>query len=263
MLPILFELGPITIYSFGLILAVGFLVSLFVIYQEAKKEYLDEEKVFDTVFISLLSALIGCRLFYIIEHFDTFGFSLLNWILINAKPGMSLWGGIGIGLAVYLLSLKQKKLPLYKMLEIITIPGALLSIFGEMGSFLSGNEIGTPTNLPWGVIYFSTLKRHPVGLYKALVSLLVLLILLRLRPIYNKKRIPTGSLFFTFVVIESFLLFLITFCKEETSVIANTLKADQLIYLVLFLVGGILLYKRIGRSFKSDLLLLKKSINIK
>lgn len=260
MLPILFALGPFAIYSFGLILAVGFIISLFIIYQEAKKEYLDEEKVFDVVFICLFASLIGARLFYIIEHFDAFGFSPLNWILINAKPGMSLWGGIGIGLAVFLLSLKKKKLPLYKMLEIITVPVSLLFVFGEMGSFLAGTEIGRPTNLPWGVIYFSTLKRHPVGLYRALSSLLVLLILLKLRPVYNKKRVPTGSLFYTFVLIESLLFFLITFFKEDVLLITNTFEIDHLVYFSLFITGGILLYKRIGRSFKSDLLLLRTKL---
>lgn len=260
MLPVLFRLGPITLYSFGMLLAIAFLVSTFLIFREAKKEYLDEEKIFDVVFLSLISALVGSRLFYIIEHFDSFGFSILNWLLVNAKPGFSLWGGLGVGLAVFLLSIKKEKLPLFKMFNMMTVSLLLSLMLGYLGLFLAGGEIGTPTTLPWGVVFFSTLKRHPVSLYKVFASLLTLIILLRLNLVFRQKKIPAGSLFFSFIIIQSFLLFLIAFFKEDAIVIGRFFKLDHFIYLVLLLVSSVLLYKRLGRSFKGDLLLLKTKI---
>lgn len=260
MLPVLFQFGPITIYSFGLLLALAFLVATFLIFRQAQKEYLEEEKVFDVVFLSLISGLLGSRLFYIIEHFDSFGFSVLNWLLINAHPGFSLWGGLGVGLAVFLLSVKKEKLPLFKMFDMVT--NALLASFilGYLGLFLSGGEVGTPTTLPWGVVFFSTLKRHPVALYKVLATLITLITIIRLNIYFKQKRIPVGSLFFSFVIIQSLLLFLIAFFKEDVIVIGRFFKLDHFIYFVLLLTGVVLLYKRLGRSFRADLILLETKI---
>lgn len=253
MFPVLFRLGPFTIYSFGLFLALGFLLSTFLIYRQAARWYLDKEKVFDTVFLSVIGGILGARLFYIIEHWDNYGFSILNWILVNARPGFSLLGGIGSFLSVFLLRVKKEKLPLYKMLDLLTVPILVFFIFGEIGAFFTGVEIGTPTRLPWGVIFFSTLKRHPVSLYKALTSVLILILIVRLKFFYTKKRLPQGSLFFTYVAIQAFLLFWIAFFEEDVIVILRIFKIDQLVYLILTVCAGIFLYKRIGRNFKSDL----------
>ncbi len=260
MLPILFQLGPITIYSFGLTLGIGFLIAMFTIYRESRKQYIDEEKVFDVVLLTVIGGLIGARLFYIIEHFDNFGFHLLNWLLVNARPGFSLWGGIGVGLAVFLLWVRREKLHVYKLFDLVTVGIIFSFIFGQFGGFLAGLEIGTPTNLPWGVIFFSTLKRHPVSLYSAIASILTLIIIFQLKSFYTKKRIPAGSLFFTFVVLESFLLFWIAFFKEDAIVIGRFFRVDHFVYSVLFLTGTALLYKRVGRSVKSDLIFIKEKL---
>lgn len=261
MLPILFSIGPINFYSFGLCLAVGFLIFLFLIYRGIKLDYLDEEKVFDAVFVASISGVLGSRFLFIIEHFDNFGFSLLNWVLINIKPGMSLWGGIGIFSAVFLLSIKQKKLPHYKMLDLITIPTLVLFIFGKLGTFLAGGEVGTPTKLPWGVIFFSTIKRHPVSIYQVILAVLVLVVIIKLKDWYLKKRLPAGSLFYTFVIILSVLLFLIAFLREDVIVIGQRFYLDHLIYLLLIISMSIFLYLRLGRNLKNDLKAIRTKIN--
>lgn len=263
MLPILFQLGPVTIYSFGLLVALGFLLAMFLIFREAKKEYLDEEKVFDVVFLTIIGGLLGARLFYIIEHFDRFGFHFLNWLLVNARPGFSLWGGVGAGVAVFLLMCKKRKLPVYKLFDMVTAAIIISFIFGYSGAYLSGQEVGTPTNLPWGVIFFSTLKRHPVGLYQTIITIIVLLITLKLKKIYEKKRVPAGSLFFSFVIIESILAFPIAFLKEDVIFTGQFFNVDHFVYFVLLLVGSILLYRRLGRNLKNDLLFIKRRINEK
>lgn len=260
MLPILTKIGPLPVYAFGFFLALGFVISSFLIYRQAKKEYLDEEKVFDSVFASLIFAFLGARFIYIIEHFESFGFSPLKWLLINAKPGLSLWGGIGIGLSVFLFRIRKEKLPYFKMLDLITIPLNVSFMFGYISAFLAGNHIGTPTSLPWGVIFFSTVKRHPVGFYEFISAVITLIIMIYLQRLFIKKRNPSGSLFFSFMIIQSILLFLIAFFREDVIVIAKVFKTDHFIYFGTLISGSILLYRRNGRKIKSDLLLFKSNI---
>lgn len=260
MLPILFKLGPITIYSYGFCLALGYLIFTFLVFRNIRREYFDEEKVFDVVFVTTIMSVLGARLFYIIEHFDTFGFSLLNWILVNARPGFSLWGGLGVGLAFLLLMVKRTKLPLFQMFDLITIPLAVLYIFGEIGSFLAGSEVGLPTNLPWGIIFFSTLKRHPISLYEVIFSILLLVFLLRLKVVYASKKTPSGIYFLSFLISESLILFLLTFLKEDAIVVGRFIKIDHIAYFAIILAGVIVIYQRLGRNLDHDLVLLKTKL---
>lgn len=263
MLPILLQIGPITIYSYGFFLALGFLIATFLIFQKAKREYLDEEKVFDAVFLGLIAGIIGARFFYIIEHFDLFGLNFFYWLLINIKPGFSLWGGLGTAIAVFLLAVKKNHLPLFKMFDIVTIPLITAYAAGILGLFLASGEIGTPTTLPWGVVFFSTLKRHPVSLYKFFSSLITLIFIIKLGSYYQRKRIPSGTLFFTFISLQSLWLFILAFLKEDVIVIGRFFTLDHLVYFAVCLTSSLLLYKRMGRNFQHDLLSLKTAIKNK
>ncbi len=257
MLPILGQLGPITFYSFGLMLTLAFLVGTFLLFRQTKDKYLNEEKVFDVVFSALVAGIVGARLFYIIEHFDNFGFSLLAWLSVTGWPGFSLWGGLGVGTAVFLLATKKAKLPLFEMFDVIIQPLLVAFILGNFGLFLSGGEIGTPTSLPWGVVFFSTLKRHPVTLYKIVATLFTLFLMTKLKTYFSQRRLPRGSLFFSALTIQSFWLFLITFFKEDVAIIGSFFKLDNLVYFMLIITSSLLFYKRLGRNWQKDLLLLK------
>lgn len=264
MRPVVTQIGPVTIFTLGLLLGLGFLFFTFLVYREIKKAYLDEEQVFDVIFLSTIAAIIGARTFYIIEHFDSFGFNFLNWILVNAKPGFSIWGGVGSALAVFLITVKNRKLPQYQLLDIFVIPFATLLTIGYFGAFLGGVDIGKPTTLPWGVVTFSTLKRHPIGLYQSLTSLLVLIAMIKLKKILEIRKSSAGVLFSIYIMIESFILFLIAFMKEDDIVIGRAVSDEQLIYLIVFLASCALLYIRLGRNLKTDLNLLRyRLINIK
>ncbi len=253
MMPVLFQIGNMTIYSYGVILLIGFVSCLFFIFRKIRKVYLDEEKSFDVLFLSIIGSIIGARLFFVIEHFDTFAFNFLDWVLINAKWGFSFWGAAGGYLVIYLLMVRKYKLPSLKMLDVQIIPLNLFWIFAQIAILFSGSEVGTPTRMPWGVIFFSTVKRHPVSLYKTISLVVTILLLWRLEKVYSKKRFPSGMLFFSFIIIQSIFFFILQFFIEENLIIAKIFRPDQFIYLTLALLTGILLYNKLGRSFKNDI----------
>lgn len=260
--PVIAQIAP-GVFSLGLLLAIGFLIFTFFVFVEIRKQYFDEEKVFDVIFLSTIAGILGSRVFYIIEHFDSFGFNFLNWILLNARPGFSFWGGIGTALAVFLITVKNRKLPQYQLLDIFTIPLSALITIGYFGAFLSGVDIGKPTQLPWGIVTFSTLKRHPIGLYQSLASLVVLLSMVKVKMIFNKNKVNAGVLFYVYIIVESFTLFLIAFLKEGDIVIGRALLDEQFMYILVITFAFVLLYIRLGRNIKTDLNILKiKFVNI-
>ncbi len=261
MFPVLFSVGPIVIYTYGFLLALGFLISLFLIFRFSLRKYLDEEKVFDAVFIAMFSGIVGARIFYIIEHFDKFGFVFWRWILVNSYPGLSLFGGLCIGFAVLLLMARSYKLPVNTILDMISIPLLVALMFGQLGAFFGGTMIGTPTKMPWGVIYYLTVKRHPIGLYAFIGSLIVLAAVSYLSAVYRGKKFYDGSLFYTFVLLETFVLFWVAFFKEDAIVIAEIYRIEQIAYVLIFLISLLFLYLVSKRSLRQDLSGIKSNIS--
>src|SRR4030067_2470800 len=85
MLPILFKIGPITIYSFGFFLVLAYLAAAFILWREGKRQGYNEEKLLDLSVISLIAAITGARFYFV----------LLNWDLFRESPVSSLffWQG--------------------------------------------------------------------------------------------------------------------------------------------------------------------------
>lgn len=101
MLPILFSIGPIKIYSYGFFISLAFLVGSFVVWKRAKEEAYDEEKIFDALVLTILFALLGARVYFILLNFQNFGFNFLKWIWLTRYAGLCFHGGLiggGIGL---------------------------------------------------------------------------------------------------------------------------------------------------------------------
>lgn len=83
--------------SFGLFLALGFLLGSFVIWRKAKDEAFEEEKIFDAIIIVTIAGLIGARLEFIFTHWSEFGFSLIKWLWLTRYAGLGFFGALAGG----------------------------------------------------------------------------------------------------------------------------------------------------------------------
>src|SRR3989338_4748416 len=93
MWPVLFNIGKIPVSSFGLFLALGFLLATFLVWRLARAWDLNEEKVLDLILLTFFGSLIGARLFFIALNFEYFAIDLSRIILLTNYPGMSFWEG--------------------------------------------------------------------------------------------------------------------------------------------------------------------------
>ena len=101
MLPVLLDIGPITIYSFGFFLALSYLVGTFVFWKLGKKQGYNEEKLLDLSVISLIAALVGGHLYFVILNFSLFRDNLVS-ILHVWQGGFAYHGSLA---AVFLAGL--------------------------------------------------------------------------------------------------------------------------------------------------------------
>ena len=258
MRPILFSLGPISISSFGFFAAIAFLAASFLIWRFSQEELLfsktpvEDEILFDGVFIFVLGSLIGARLIFVFSHFEKFGFNILRWILIKQTSGFSFLGGFLVGALLLFLFCLKKQLDFWDIFDIFSLGGVFALVFGFIGAFLDGVGVGAETTFPWGVVFVGLEgKRHPVQLLGAAFFLLCFLILKRVRLLALKKKLKKGVVAFCFLALLGLGLFFLEFLKEG-DIYWKWFKKDHFLYLGIALVSSACFYKRLGRNLKKD-----------
>ncbi len=217
MVPVLFSIGSVKIYTYGVFLVLAFFWGLFFIWKAVRLTSYKEEVIFDGIFFSLLGALFFSRLFYVIANFSSFGFSFLKFILINGYPGLSFYGALFGGLLFFFLFSLVKKLNFIQIVDYL-IPGVFVALgFGKLGAFFSGSEIGTKTKFFFGVNYLGYEGlRHAVGLYEALIFFICAYFSYKILFKIRREELPEGAnLFFLFWASSGVYFFTDPFKKSK------------------------------------------------
>ena len=181
MYPVLFRIGSFEITSFGVLVAVGALVGIWVFQRELARRSLPEAGV-DAGIAGVLGGLVGAKLLWASEHV---GDEPLTSLLLS-RGGMSWFGGFVGGVAAGIWMLRRRGIPLMAGVS-AAVPGlALGHAIGRIGCFLVGDDYGRPTDLPWGVAFPKGLPPtdipvHPTQLYELALLLPVAWLLIRWR----------------------------------------------------------------------------------
>jgi len=261
MLPVFFSLGPITVYSYGVMLFLGFLLGLFIIWKRSREENFEEEQVFDAIMMISLYALAGARLVYVILNFSAFGANVLSWINIIGKPGFSLFGALGGGIAgLYLQNLKRKW-DFFEFADIVAVGLSLIFTLGWLGAFLNGTSPGIETDSPLGVTFAGVYqKRFPVQIYFSFLYLLLFIYLWWVEGKYRTFDWYSGG---KSGAKPGFIFFSLLFSSGLFGVLLSPLMPDQAIILgisstawawtIILLVGLLGIYLRSGRNLSTDI----------
>ena len=118
MFPIILKIGPVTIYSYGLMMAVAVMVCVFLLSRDARSLGISSEKIFDFVFWVVLSGIAGARLFFILLNLDYFVRDPLEIVMLQ-KGGLAWQGSLIAGTVAALVYIRKQKLPLAPFLDII------------------------------------------------------------------------------------------------------------------------------------------------
>lgn len=209
MYPVIVQLGPLTIYSYGLMLAVAVIVCTFLLSRDARGKGINPEMVFDLVFWTVLAGIAGARLFYIILNWEFFRQNLLEMVMIQ-KGGLSWQGGLIFGGLAGAGFIRRKKLPLREMLDLAAPYVALGQSIGRIGCFFNGCCYGKEVS--WGIFFpVHHAHLHPTQLYSAL-GLFVIFVILK----YYRRVSPfQGSIFLLYIVLASAERFGVEFFRGD------------------------------------------------
>lgn len=182
MKPILFSFGSIHLYSYGLCIALGVLLSLSLMKRRALEERFPKlDEVFDVAFAVLVWGFLGARLFYVIQNFSYYVAEPLK-IFAVWEGGLIFYGGaiaafLGLGWMA-----RKKKWSFWKILDFLAPYGALTHAFGRIGCFLNGCCFGKACDLPWAVRFPAlSYAVHPAQLYEAFYDLVLFAFLIQRR----------------------------------------------------------------------------------
>jgi phosphatidylglycerol:prolipoprotein diacylglycerol transferase len=151
MLPVLLEIGPIKIHSYGLLIAIGFLVSLHFVRRDAAKAGLNPDIFTNMAFWALPLGIAGTRIAFIMMYPQYFSWDKpLDWFAIW-KGGLVFQGAIPLALPFIYFYLRRNSIPFLKACDIFVPYVPLGHAFGRLGCFMYGCCYGKPSSLPWAI----------------------------------------------------------------------------------------------------------------
>jgi len=149
--PIAFQLGSFTIHWYGVMIALAFLAGLWTATRRAARENIAGEKIADLVFWIMLAGMTGARTVYVTTYWSEFANQPFSEIFMIQHGGLVYYGSvIGAGIAFFIY-VRWKKLPGWKIADILAPSIALGNAFGRIGCLLNGCCYGRACDLPWAV----------------------------------------------------------------------------------------------------------------
>jgi phosphatidylglycerol:prolipoprotein diacylglycerol transferase len=240
MYPIIVQVGPVTIYSFGLMMAVAFLASGLIVGKEFARKGLDVNLASPLVFWAAVGGLVGARLWVIMDDFAGFLDAPLSFLLSGA--GFVWYGGLAGGIIAMSAFIRRHGLPWLVTTDCVAASVPLGHAVGRIGCQLAGDgDWGTETTLPWGMAYRNAIigwdyppdvRVHPTPLYEAAMYAAIFAVLWSMR----RRLTSDGAMLGAYLVLAGAARFVVDFVRTEPRIVFE-LTAAQLASVGIVLAG--------------------------
>jgi len=152
MIPVLFEIGGIRIYSFGVMMGLSFLIANYLFVKEMRRRGVSEAIAGTVTLIALIGGVIGAKLFSLLENWDQFIADPVGEAF--SASGLTFYGGLIVAIVAIYLYVRSKHIPFLRVADAAS-PALILAYgIGRIGCQLSGDgDYGIPSKLPWAMTY--------------------------------------------------------------------------------------------------------------
>ena len=213
--------GPICIHSYGLMIALGLLIFLYLIKRNTRFHELKLENKFTMIMIiGIIAGLIGGRILFLLG--DPASFTQFLDLFSFWQGGFSILGTVIAILVIMPLYLKTIRVPAIGLLDLIAIYAPILQSISRIGCFLSGCCYGIPTTHPWGITYTDTESAaplyvclHPTQLYSALGMLIIFALMYF---VFQHMFSKPGQLICIYIIAISLERFIVDFWRGDREI---------------------------------------------
>ena len=251
--PILFEAGPVTIYTYGAFIALGAILGLAYMAGQGKKRFGTSYDQTNSLFIYIvLAAYLGGKAFFFFEDPAYYAAHLAK---LFGGNGFVFFGSLLFAIPAMLWFFKKHGIPALPMLDVMAIVACMVHGFGRLGCFIAGCCYGKPTDGVFGVVFSNPAclakplgtPLHPTQLYESgfIFSLMAFLAWLKKRKQFD------GQLFLTYLIVYSAgrgLLETLRGDGERGFIIQNIISHSQFISLLVILASVFFYVKLKGKG---------------
>jgi len=252
-----FNIGPLFVHFYGIILMSGAVAGGFLAVREAKKRGYDPEIVWDLFVYLLIGGVVGARLWHILTPSPSTGITA-GWYFTHPLDALAVWkGGLGIpgaiiggAIALFFYS-RRTGVNFAEWTDIIAPCLALGQAIGRWGNFFNQELYGAPSNLPWALYidpahrlaaYTNVEYYHPLFAYESLWNLMNMFLLLWISRRFVDS-LKDGDIFLTYLVVYPVGRFFLDFLRLDASLVGG-ININQTIMGVVALIAAVSLYLR-------------------
>ena len=263
-----FNIGPLTIRYYGIILMLGAVAGAYLADREARRRKINPEIIWDALIWVIIGGIIGARLWHVftpppsmIEQGLTVRFYLTHPLDILAvwKGGLGVPGAvIGGGIALYWFS-RRRKISFALLADIAAPALALGQAIGRWGNFVNQELYGAPSNLPWAITidpayrlpqYQDVATYHPVFLYESLWNLINMAALLWIGRRFQ-NRLQPGDLFLSYLIGYPVGRFFLEFLRLDSSQIGGVNANQTFMVLVALTAAALFVWRHWKRPVQT------------
>lgn len=256
-----FNIGPLTIHFYGILIMIGALAAAFVAGRQAKRRGISGEVVWDMFPWLIIGGIIGARLWHILTPpASMVEQGITTWYyLTHPLDALSIWkGGLGIpgaviGGAIALWIYTRKRKMSFGMWADFAAPGlALAQAVGRLGNYVNQEVYGAPTDLPWAITidrahrlpeYIEQATYHPLFAYELIYNLINMAVLLWISRKFA-GRLRDGDIFHAYLVIYPFGRFFLEFLRLDPSPVAGININQTIMAIIAVAAAAVLIFRK-------------------
>lgn len=249
---IAFHFGSFTVTWYGIFVAIGFMAGLWTASRRALRYNIHPETIIDLGPWLLVGAILGARTLYVTSYWhESFANQPISEIFMVQHGGLVYYGGlIGASLACILYAM-IKRLPLWRLSDILAPSIALGYFFGRWGCLMNGCCYGRPTTMPWGIVFPPSAADvgndtypnhvHPTQIYDSLLNLCLYGFLVWL---YRRKKFD-GQVFAAYLICFAFTRSFVEYFRGDYTPMHYWLglTPGQVVSIGILITGLLLLWK--------------------
>jgi phosphatidylglycerol---prolipoprotein diacylglyceryl transferase len=259
MRPILFQLGGLPIYTYGVLVATGVLIGVYFARSQASRAGLDPEKIWNLGIYTILVSLLLAKIWLVFSEWDYYSTHTREIFSMQTfQSGGTFYGGIVGAILTIVLYTYVQKMPLLSVMDIGVTGLALGHSIGRLGCFAAGCCYGKPTSLPWAIKFTNPIAAqiagtplgvhlHPTQLYEAFAEFLNFLILIWL----GRRQSFRGQMIGTYFLLYGFERGTIEFFRGDpgrSMMFHDSVSLMQIVSVGLILAGAFLWWRGLRGS---------------